>query len=1232
MQVEVAVVSISEVQELYYCMCTCKWRQLWSLLQKFRDCITACVHANGGSCGRYFRSSGTVLLHVYMQMEVAVVATSEVQGLFYCMCTCKWYMGGCGLYFRSSGTVLLHVYMQMEVAAGRYFRSSGTVLLHVYMQIDVAVVSTSEVQVLYYCMCTCKWRQLWSLLQKFRDCITACVHANGGSTGRYFRQLWSCYFRSSGTVLLHVYMQMEVSLWTLHQKFRDCFTACVHANECGCGLYFRSSGTVLLHVYMQMKIAVDATSKVQVIVLLHVYMQMEVAVVSTSEVQGLYYCMCTCKWRVSVVTTSEVQGLYQCMCICKWRQLWSLLQKFRDCITACVHANGGSCGRYFRSSGTVLLHVYMQMEVAVVATSEVQGLYYCMCTCKWRQLWSLLQKFRDCITACVHANEMQLWSLHQKFRYCITACVDANGGSYGLLLQKFRDCITACVHANVGSLLVATSEVQGLYYCMCTCKWRQLWSLLQKFRDCITACVHANGGSLWTLLQKFGECFTACVHANGGSYVLYFRSSGTVLLHVYMQMKIAVDATSKVQGLYYCMCTCKWRQLQSTTSEVQGLYYCMCTCKWRQHCGLYFRSSGTVLLHVYMQMAVAVVSTSEVQGLYYCMCTCKWRQPVDSLLQKFSDCVTTCVHANGGSCGRYFRSSGTVLLHVYMQMEVAVVSTSEVKGLYYCMCTCKWMQLQSLLQKFRDCITACVHANESCLWSLLQKFRVCISACVHANGGSCGLYFRSSGTVLLHVYMQMEVAVVATSEVQELYYCMCTCKWRQLWSLLQKFRDCIYVDMQMEVYFRSSGTVLMWQMDVAVVSTSEVQGTVLLHVYMKMEVAVVEVQGLYYCMCTCGGGCGLYFRSSGTVLLHVYMQMEVAVVATSEVQGLYYCMCTCKWRQLQSLLQNFRDCITACVHANGGSLVSTSEVQGLYYCMCTCKCRWLWSLLQKFRDCITACVHANGGSCGLYFRSSGTVLLHVYMQMEVAVVAKKFRNCITACVHANGGSCGRYFRSSGTVLLHVYMQMEVAVVSTSEVQGLYYCMCNMQMELAMVVTSEVQGQYYCMCTCKWRQLWSLLQKFRDCITACVHANEGSCGLYFKSSGTVLLHVYMQMQVAVVSTSEFLGLYYCRDCITACVHANGGSCGLYFRSSGTVLLHVYMEMEVAVVPTSEVQRLYYCMCTCKWRWLWSLLQNFRDCITACEHANGVSYGVNFRSSGTVLLHVNMQMEVAVVSTS
>ena len=353
------------------------------------------------------------------------------------------------------------------------------------------------------------------------------------------------------------------------------------------------------------------------------------------------------------------------------------------------------------------------------------------------------------------------------------------------------------------------------------------------------------------------------------------------------------------------------------TSEVQGLYYYMSTCKWSS-CGLYFRSSGTVLLHVHMQMEVAVVATSEVQGLYYCMCTCKWRQ-LWSLLQKFRDCITACVHANGGSCGLYFRSSGTVLLHVYMQMEVAVVSTSEIQGLYYCMCTCKLWQL----------------------WSLLQKFRDCFTACVHANGGGCGLYFRSSGTVLLHVYMQMEVAVVATSEVQGLYYCMCTCKWRQLWSLLQKFRDCITA-----------------------------------------------------CVHANGGSCGRYFRSSGTVLLHVYMQMEVAVVSTSEVQGLYYCMCTCKWRQL-------------------------------------------WSLLQKFRNCITTCVHANVGSCGLYFRSSGTVLLHVYMQMEVAVVA----------------------------------------------------------------TSEVQGLYYCMCTCKWRQLWSLLQKFRDCITACVHANGGSCGRYFRSSGT-----------------------------------------------------------------------------------------------------------------------------------
>ena len=763
-------------------------------------------------------------------------------------------------------------------------------------------------------MCTCKWRQLWSLLQKFRDCITTCVHANGG----------------------------------------------------GCGLYFRSLGTVLLHVYMQMEEAVV------------------------------------------------------------------VLQKFGDCITTCVHANGGSCGPYFRSSGTVLLHVYMQMEVTVVATSEVQGLYYCMCTCKWRQLWSLLQKFRDCITACGHANGGSCGRLLQKFRDCITACVHANGGSCG---RYFRNSGTVLLHVymQMEVAVVATSEVQGLYYCMCTCKWRQLWSQLQKFRDCITACVHANEGSCG----------------------LYFRSSGTVLLHVYMQMEVAVVYTSEVKGLYYCMCTCKCRQ--------------------------------------------PVVATSEVQGLYYCMCTCKWRQ-LWSLLQKFRDCITACVHANGGSCGRYFRSSGTVLLHVYMQMEVAVVSTSEVQGLYYCMCTCKWRQLWSQLQKFRDCITACVHANV----------------------GSCGRYFRSSGTVLLHVYMQMEVAVVATSEVQGLYYCMCTWKWRQLWSLLQKFRDCITACVHANggscgLYLRSLGTVL-------------------LHVYMQMEEAVVVLQKFGDCITACvhanGGSCGPYFRSSGTVLLHVYIQMEVAVVATSEVQGLYYCMCTCKWRQL-------------------------------------------WSLLQKFRDCITASGPANGVSCGRYFRSSGTVLLYVYMQMEVAVVStskvqglyycmctckwrelwslhQKFRDSITACVPANGGSSGRYFRSSGTVLLHVYMQMEVAVFATSEVQGLYYCMC----------------------TCKLRQLWSLLQKFRDCITACVHANGGGCGRYFRSSGTVLLHVYMQMEVALVSTSEV------RNYITACVHANGGSCGRYFRNSGTVLLHVYMQMEVIVVATSEVQGLYYCMCTCK----------------------------------------------------
>ena len=375
---------------------------------------------------------------------------------------------------------------------------------------------------------------------------------------------------------------------------------------------------------------------------------------------------------------------------------------------------------------------------------------------------------------------------------------------------------------------------------------------------------------------------------------------------------------------------------------------------------------------------------------------CKWRL-LWSPLQKFRDCITACVHANGSSCGRYFRSSGNVLLHMYMQMEVAVVATSEVQGLYYYMC---YMQMEVAVVATSE-VQGLYYYMCTCkcrqLWSLLQKFRDCITACVHANGGSCGLYFRSSGTVLLHVWMQMEVAMVSTSEVQGLYYCKWTCKWRQLWSLLQKFRDCITV-----------------------------------------------------CVHANEGGCGLYFRSSGTVLLHVYMQMEVAVVSTSEVQGLYYCMCTCKWRQQWSLLQKFRDCITACLLANGGSCVlkkfrATSEVQGLYYCMCTCKLRQLWSLLQKFRDCITACVHANGGGCGRYFRSSGTVLLHVYMQMEVALVCgllQKFRDCITACVHANGGSCGRYFRNSGTVLLHVYMQMEVVVVATSEVQGLYYCMCT----------------------------------------------------------------------------------------------------------------------------------------------------------------------------------------------
>ena len=97
--------------------------------------------------------------------------------------------------------------------------------------------------------------------------------------------------------------------------------------------------------------------------------------VATSEVQ------------VAVVATSEVQGLYYCMCTCKWRWLWSLLQKIRDCITACVHANEGSCGLYFRISGTVLLHVYMQMEVS-------SGTLWSLL-----QLLSLLQKFRDCITA-----------------------------------------------------------------------------------------------------------------------------------------------------------------------------------------------------------------------------------------------------------------------------------------------------------------------------------------------------------------------------------------------------------------------------------------------------------------------------------------------------------------------------------------------------------------------------------------------------------------------------------------------------------------------------------------------------------------------------------------------------------------------------------------------------------------------------------------------------------------
>ena len=362
------------------------------------------------------------------------------------------------------------------------------------------------------------------------------------------------------------------------------------------------------------------------------------------------------------------------MCTCKCRQQWSLLQKFRDCITTFVHANVGSCGRYFRSSGTVLLHMYMQMEVAVVATSEVQGLYYWMYTCKCSQLWSLFQKFRD----------------------SITACVIANGGSYGVYFRS-SGTVLLYVYMQMEVAVVSTSEVQGLYYYMCRCKWRQLGPQLQKFRECITACVHANGGSCG----------------------LYFRSSGTVLLHMYMQMEVAVVPTSEVQGLYYCMFTCKWRQLWSLHQKFRD---CMTACVHANggSCGLYFRSSVPVLLHVYMQMQVPVVSTSEVQELYYCMCTCKQRQ-LWSLLQKLRGCITTCVHANVGSCGRYFRSSGTVSLHVYMQMEVAVVSTSEVQGLCYCMCPCKWRQLQSLLQKFRDCITACVHANR----------------------GSCGRYFRS---------------------------------------------------------------------------------------------------------------------------------------------------------------------------------------------------------------------------------------------------------------------------------------------------------------------------------------------------------------------------------------------------------------------------------------------------------------------------------------------------------
>ena len=70
--------------------------------------------------------------------------------------------------------------------------------------------------------------------------------------------------------------------------------------------------------------------------------------VSASEVQGLLL-LVYMQMEVAVVATSGVQGLYHCMCTWKWRWLWSLLQKLRDYITAYVHANGGGCGRYFRS-------------------------------------------------------------------------------------------------------------------------------------------------------------------------------------------------------------------------------------------------------------------------------------------------------------------------------------------------------------------------------------------------------------------------------------------------------------------------------------------------------------------------------------------------------------------------------------------------------------------------------------------------------------------------------------------------------------------------------------------------------------------------------------------------------------------------------------------------------------------------------------------------------------------